>query len=365
MPHTVHLKQNPRGAEWTYFFETIGEWRCTLIAAPTLIFHQCVHRDLAARNVLVDGNYTMKVADFGLARDIHADSQYVKTSTVNHSFIAVPAWLITHDIHSSLIAPVNDKTAMAQYGIGLYRQARIHSIHLLEKDVVGVRANAFQTRGRKYAIEFASGGRTTSNASTLEKVKLGIVVWEIRALIKLVTKRSPFSKLPCSPTRNITSHSMKNLAFHNSDGRWLYYQFSLPHLYISWANGLGWPNVRFAFGSGRANRKIPCAPIFSLAHCNMLPSNLKIFKISRAQPNLIWSCAGWERMRVFASLTRIHFHPRLIRGAWELSTDDWANVASVVEVLVQDRWLGECRVSRGGISPGSMTGRMSRQSWRY
>ena len=195
VPHTVHLKQNPRGAEWTYFFETIGEWRCILIAAPTLIFHQCVHRDLAARNVLVDGNYTMKVADFGLARDIHADSQYVKTSTVNHSFIAVPAWLITHDIHSSLMAPVNDKTAMAQYVIGLYRQARIHSIHLLEKDVVGVRANAFQTRGRKYAIEFASGGRTTSNASTLEKVKLGIVVWEIRALIKLVTKRSPSLKL--------------------------------------------------------------------------------------------------------------------------------------------------------------------------
>ena len=35
---------------------------------------------------------------------------------------------------------------------------------------------------------------------------------------------------PCSLTRNITSDSMKNLAFHNLL-RWLYYQFSPPHLY--------------------------------------------------------------------------------------------------------------------------------------
>ena len=41
-----------------------------------------MHRDVAARNVLVGDNYVMKLADFGLARDIYHDETYVKTSRV-------------------------------------------------------------------------------------------------------------------------------------------------------------------------------------------------------------------------------------------------------------------------------------------
>ncbi|CAB4066326.1 Fibroblast growth factor receptor 1,Tyrosine kinase receptor Cad96Ca,Fibroblast growth factor receptor 4,Proto-oncogene tyrosine-protein kinase ROS,Fibroblast growth factor receptor,Angiopoietin-1 receptor,Fibroblast growth factor receptor 3,Vascular endothelial growth factor receptor 3,Tyrosine-protein kinase receptor torso,Proto-oncogene tyrosine-protein kinase receptor Ret,Tyrosine-protein kinase receptor Tie-1,Tyrosine-protein kinase receptor Tie-2,Vascular endothelial growth factor receptor 1,Fibrobla len=37
-----------------------------------------IHRDLAARNVLVAKDYTIKIADFGLARDVHADEYYKK-----------------------------------------------------------------------------------------------------------------------------------------------------------------------------------------------------------------------------------------------------------------------------------------------
>ncbi|CAH1393820.1 unnamed protein product [Nezara viridula] len=39
---------------------------------------RCVHRDLAARNVLVSDNYVLKIADFGLARDVHSNDYYRK-----------------------------------------------------------------------------------------------------------------------------------------------------------------------------------------------------------------------------------------------------------------------------------------------
>ena len=49
------------------------------------IIFQCVHRDLAARNVLVGENYVLKVADFGLARDIYKKELYVKTTAVGYA----------------------------------------------------------------------------------------------------------------------------------------------------------------------------------------------------------------------------------------------------------------------------------------
>lgn len=47
---------------------------------------QCIHRDLAARNVLVTENNVMKIADFGLARDINNIDYYKKTTNVSGWF---------------------------------------------------------------------------------------------------------------------------------------------------------------------------------------------------------------------------------------------------------------------------------------
>lgn len=45
-----------------------------------LISRGCIHRDLAARNVLVGDREVMKIADFGLARDIEKSNYYTKTT---------------------------------------------------------------------------------------------------------------------------------------------------------------------------------------------------------------------------------------------------------------------------------------------
>ena len=52
-----------------------------LIVSISLLFcEQCIHRDLATRNVLVGEEYVIKVADFGLARDVYKSDMYVKAT---------------------------------------------------------------------------------------------------------------------------------------------------------------------------------------------------------------------------------------------------------------------------------------------
>lgn len=49
------------------------------------LYLQCIHRDVAARNVLLTDHRVAKICDFGLARDIMNDSNYVVKGNVSLS----------------------------------------------------------------------------------------------------------------------------------------------------------------------------------------------------------------------------------------------------------------------------------------
>lgn len=68
-----------------------------LLMLPLFVPLQCIHRDLAARNILLSENNVVKICDFGLARDIYKDPDYVRKGDVSGK---KPKMLIS-DIYSS------------------------------------------------------------------------------------------------------------------------------------------------------------------------------------------------------------------------------------------------------------------------
>ncbi|KAL1022591.1 hypothetical protein UPYG_G00029640 [Umbra pygmaea] len=73
----------------------------------------CVHRDLAARNVLLSQGKIVKICDFGLARDIMHDNNYVSKGS---TFLPVK-WMAPESIFDNMYTSLSD---VWSYGILLW-----------------------------------------------------------------------------------------------------------------------------------------------------------------------------------------------------------------------------------------------------
>ncbi|XP_073831739.1 fibroblast growth factor receptor homolog 2-like [Musca autumnalis] len=78
-----------------------------------LTSRRCIHRDLAARNVLVSDNYIMKIADFGLARNIQ-DREYYRKNTDG---ILPVKWMAPESLEENFY---NSQSDVWSYGVLLW-----------------------------------------------------------------------------------------------------------------------------------------------------------------------------------------------------------------------------------------------------
>ncbi|KAM9712753.1 vascular endothelial growth factor receptor 1 isoform 1-T1 [Menidia menidia] len=69
-----------------------------------LASRKCIHRDLAARNILLSDNKVVKICDFGLARDIYKDPDYVRKGDARLPL----KWMSPESIFDKVFTPQSD-----------------------------------------------------------------------------------------------------------------------------------------------------------------------------------------------------------------------------------------------------------------
>uniref|UniRef100_A0A8C7V2P5 receptor protein-tyrosine kinase n=1 Tax=Oncorhynchus mykiss TaxID=8022 RepID=A0A8C7V2P5_ONCMY len=95
-----HQDNNYQGQGTFLYTLSTGHTLSILLALSS----QCVHRDLAARNVLICEGKLVKICDFGLARDVTNDSNYIAKG---NTFLPLK-WMAPESIFQNLYTTLSD-----------------------------------------------------------------------------------------------------------------------------------------------------------------------------------------------------------------------------------------------------------------